>query len=88
MDAPIAIYEPRPVFKLKPAISFSGRLRMRFGSETIELVQHGRAHTGEDTAVCFPEKGVAFIGDLAFAGRDPLIQDRKGGSSFGLVTAL
>jgi cyclase len=88
MDAPIGIYDPRPKFQFKPAVAFSGELRLRLGSETIELIQHRRAHTGEDTSVSFPERGIAFIGDLAFAGRDPLIQDRKGGSSFGLVTAL
>lgn len=88
MDAPIGIYDPRPNFKFKPAIAFSGDLHMRYGSEMIVLVQHRLAHTGEDTSVCFPDKGVAFIGDLAFAGRDPLIQDRKGGNTYGLVTAL
>ena len=88
MDAPIGIYDPRPKFKLKPALAFSGELRLRAGSEPIELIQHSRAHTAEDTSVCFPDKGIAFIGDLAFSDRDPLIQDRKGGMTFGLVTAL
>jgi cyclase len=31
---------------------------------------------------------VAFIGDLAFIGRDPLIHRDKGGTSLGLVRAL
>jgi glyoxylase-like metal-dependent hydrolase (beta-lactamase superfamily II) len=88
MDAPIGIYDPRPTFKLKPALAFSGELRLRFGSETIELIQQSRAHTAEDTSVCFPDKAIAFIGDLAFSGRDPLVQDRKGGMTFGLIMAL
>jgi glyoxylase-like metal-dependent hydrolase (beta-lactamase superfamily II) len=88
MDAPIEIYDPRLKLKLKPAEAFSGELRLRVGSEPIELIQHSRAHTAEDTSVFFPEKGIAFIGDLAFSGRDPLVQDRKGGTTFGLVTAL
>ncbi len=88
MDAPIAIYESRPKLNLKPAISFDGQLNIRFGSEQIELIQYGRAHTSGDTVVCFPDKRVAFIGDLVFVDRDPLIQDRKGGYSFGLVTSL
>jgi glyoxylase-like metal-dependent hydrolase (beta-lactamase superfamily II) len=88
MDAPIGIYEPPPKLKIKPVLAFSGELRMPVGSEPIELIQHSRAHTAEDTSVCFPDKGIAFIGDLAFSGRDPLIQDRKGGTTFGLVTAL
>jgi len=88
MDAPIGIYDPRPKFKFKPALAFSGEIRLRAGSEPIELIQQSRAHTAEDTSVYFPDKGVAFIGDLAFSGRDPLVQDRKGGTTFGLVTAL
>jgi glyoxylase-like metal-dependent hydrolase (beta-lactamase superfamily II) len=88
MDAPISIYDPRPTLKLKPSLAFSGELRLRAGSERIELIQQSRAHTAEDTSVCFPDKGIAFIGDLAFSGRDPLIQDRKGGMTFGLVMAL
>jgi glyoxylase-like metal-dependent hydrolase (beta-lactamase superfamily II) len=88
MDAPIGIYDPRPKFKLKPALAFSGEIRLRIGSEPIELILHRRAHTAEDTSVYFPDQGIAFIGDLAFSGRDPLVQDRKGGTTFGLVTAL
>ncbi len=88
MDAPIEIYDPRLKLKLKPAVAFSGELRLGVGSEPIELIQHSRAHTAEDTSVYFPDKGIAFIGDLAFSGRDPLVQDRKGGTTFGLVTAL
>jgi glyoxylase-like metal-dependent hydrolase (beta-lactamase superfamily II) len=88
MDAPIGIYDPRPKFQFKPSVAFSGELRLRLGSEPIELIQHNRAHTAEDTSVYFPDKGIAFIGDLAFSGRDPLVQDRKGGMTFGLVTAL
>jgi glyoxylase-like metal-dependent hydrolase (beta-lactamase superfamily II) len=88
MDAPIGIYDPPPDFRIKPALAFSGELHLRIGSEPIELIQHRRAHTAEDTTVFFPDKGIAFIGDLAFSGRDPLIQDRKGGMTFGLVTAL
>jgi glyoxylase-like metal-dependent hydrolase (beta-lactamase superfamily II) len=88
MDAPIGIYDPRPTIKLKPALAFSGELRLRAGSEPIELIQQSRAHTTEDTSVCFPDKAIAFIGDLAFSGRDPIVQDRKGGMTFGLVMAL
>jgi glyoxylase-like metal-dependent hydrolase (beta-lactamase superfamily II) len=88
MDAPIGIYDPRPTFKVRPALVFSGEIRLRAGSEPIELIQQSRAHTVEDTSVCFPDKGIAFIGDLAFSGRDPMIQDRKGGMTFGLVMAL
>jgi cyclase len=88
MDAPIGIYDLRSTIKLKPALAFSGELHLRAGSEPIELIQKSRAHTTEDTSVCFPDKAIAFIGDLAFSGRDPIVQDRKGGMTFGLIMAL
>jgi cyclase len=92
MNAPSSLYStgatsiPMPDFA--PAISFSGQLNLRFGSETIELFQCGPAHTSGDVIIVFPDKGVAFIGDLIFVHHDPLIQRCKGGYSFGLVTAL
>jgi cyclase len=72
----------------RPAEVFSGRFRFMFGEDVVELLNFGAAHTGGDTIVIFPASGVAFIGDLVFGERDPLIQDQKGGYSFGLVRAL
>ena len=38
--------------------------------------------------VYLPEQKLAFVGDLLFVGRDPLIHRQKGGTSFGLVQVL
>ena len=54
----------------------------------IRLLYFGRAHTSGDLVVYVPEHKIAFLGDLAFVGRDPLIHRHKGGNSFGLAAVL
>lgn len=54
----------------------------------IDLRHFGPAHTDGDTCVLFPDLGVAFVGDLAFVGRDPLVHRQKGGTVFGYVKTL
>jgi glyoxylase-like metal-dependent hydrolase (beta-lactamase superfamily II) len=92
MNAPSGLYlaevTARSMPEFHPAIAFDGRMTLRFGTETVELVAFGPAHTGGDVAIIFPSRGVAFIGDLVFVHDEPLIQSYKGGYSFGLVTAL
>ena len=44
----------------------------------IDMRHFGPAHTDGDTCVLFPDLGVAFVGDLAFVGRDPLVQLAEG----------
>lgn len=92
MNVPSSIYPSEATSRalpgFHPAIAFDGRIMLQFGSETIELISCGPAHTSGDIAVYFPARGVAFIGDLAFVHNEPLVQSYKGGYSFGLVTAL
>jgi glyoxylase-like metal-dependent hydrolase (beta-lactamase superfamily II) len=92
MNAPSDIYSPGPtstaMLYFHPAVSFEGQLNLWFGSETIELFQYGPAHTSGDVIICFPVRGLAFIGDLVLVHHDPLIQSEKGGYSFGLVRTL
>jgi len=71
-----------------PNQTFTDKLVLDFGGEVIQLLHFGPAHTSGDVVVFFPKEKVAFIGDLAFIGRDPLIHRQKGGSSFGLVKNL
>jgi cyclase len=52
------------------------------------LLYFGPAHTSGDLVVYLPDQKIAFVGDLAFLGRDPLIHRQKGGTSFGLVQTL
>jgi cyclase len=61
---------------------------IQVGSENIQLYFFGPAHTSGDLVAYFPAEKVAFVGDLAFTGRDPLIHRVKGGSSTGLLEVL
>jgi glyoxylase-like metal-dependent hydrolase (beta-lactamase superfamily II) len=56
--------------------------------ESVRLFHFGPAHTSGDVVVYFPAEKVAYVGDLVFIGRDPLIHRQKGGTSFGLVKNL
>ncbi|MCX6565691.1 MAG: MBL fold metallo-hydrolase [Candidatus Aminicenantes bacterium] len=58
------------------------------GGESFTLIQAGPAHTGGDTVIVFPKEKAAFIGDLAFIGRDPLIHRAKGGTAAGYIASL
>jgi cyclase len=54
----------------------------------ISLFHFGPAHTSGDTIILFRNEKVAFVGDLAFTGRDPLIHRQKGGTSIGYIATL
>jgi cyclase len=71
-----------------PEVTFSKKMKLHLGDKTVELFHFGPAHTSGDVVVFFPEEKVAFIGDLLFLGRDPLIHRHKNGNSFGLVKNL
>lgn len=75
-----------------PNITFSERLSLYLSSvlrgTRIDLLYFGPAHTDGDAVIYFPDERVAFIGDLIFIGRDPLIHRHKNGNSFGLVKVL
>ncbi len=58
------------------------------GGRKVELLYFGPAHTSGDVVVYVPAAKVAILGDLYFAGRDPLIHRHKNGNSFGLVKVL
>ena len=77
-------YLPNITFSERLSLYLSGDLR----SKRIDLLYFGPAHTDGDAVVYFPDERVAFIGDLIFIGRDPLIHRHKNGNSFGLVKVL
>jgi glyoxylase-like metal-dependent hydrolase (beta-lactamase superfamily II) len=58
------------------------------GGRNVRLLYFGPAHTSGDAVVFCPQEKVAFLGDLFFAGRDPLVHRHKNGNSFGLVKVL
>jgi len=71
-----------------PNLTFSEKLKLYSGNKVIKLLYFGPAHTSGDIVVFFPEEKVAFLGDLLFLGRDPLVHRHKNGSSFGLIKTL
>jgi glyoxylase-like metal-dependent hydrolase (beta-lactamase superfamily II) len=71
-----------------PTRTFTEKLDIDLGSEHIQLLHFGPAHTSGDTVVFFPARKLAFVGDLVFIGRDPLIHRYKGGTSSGLIKTL
>ena len=71
-----------------PTRTFSEKLDLDLGSERIQLLHFGPAHTSGDAVLFFPARKVAFVGDLVFVGRDPLIHRAKGGTSTGLIKTL
>ncbi len=75
---------PNMVFSERLSLYLESSLR----SKRIDLLYFGPAHTDGDAVIYFPDEKVAFIGDLIFIGRDPLIHRHKNGSSFGLVKVL
>jgi len=61
---------------------------MTLDSVRLELLYFGPAHTSGDLVVYLPDQKIAFVGDLVFVGRDPLIHRQKGGTSIGLAQNL
>ena len=82
-----AFESPQPRAYL-PSMTFAEKLILRSGDARIDLLYFGPAHTNGDAVIYFPAERVAFIGDLMFLGRDPLIHRAKNGTSFGLVNVL
>jgi glyoxylase-like metal-dependent hydrolase (beta-lactamase superfamily II) len=81
--------EEQPFLKdYLPNQTFASDRTLKSGDDVIDLRNYGPAHTGGDAVVYLPGESVAFVGDLAFIGRDPLIHRRKNGNSFGLVKTL
>src|SRR4030066_1715101 len=66
----------------------SGGPEYDLGGRKVQLIHFGPAHTSGDAVVFCPQEKVAFLGDLFFAGRDPLVHRHKNGNSFGLVKGL
>jgi len=81
--------EEQPFLKdYLPNQTFASDRTLKSGDDVIDLRNYGPAHTGGDAVVYLPDESVAFVGDLAFIGRDPLIHRRKNGNSFGLAKTL
>jgi len=66
----------------------SGGPEYDLGNLKVQLLYFGPAHTSGDAVIFCPQEKVAFLGDLFFSGRDPLVHRHKNGDSFGLVKVL
>ncbi len=77
-----------PVLNYLPCITYKQELLLRSGKIAVHLLHFGPGHTSGDSVVYLPEEKVAFLGDLIFIGREPLIHRQKGGNSFGVVKIL
>lgn len=51
-----------------PTVTLSERMTLHRGSREIQILFMGRAHTGGDVMVYFPQDKVVFTGDVAFSG--------------------
>lgn len=71
-----------------PSRTFTTEMSLPLAGVTVRLLHFGPAHTDGDVVVFLPQEKVAFVGDLVFLGRDPLVHRHKRGSSAGLVTTL
>ncbi len=71
-----------------PTDVFKDKLSLKVGPRKVLLEHYGPAHTSGDTVVYIDDERTAFVGDLVFIGRDPLIHRAKNGSTAGLVANL
>jgi glyoxylase-like metal-dependent hydrolase (beta-lactamase superfamily II) len=71
-----------------PNHTFSGEMEIDLGNERIRLLHFGPAHTSGDIVLFLPDSKLAFVGDLVFLGRDPLIHRHKNGTALGLIKNL
>jgi len=51
-----------------PTITFNERMTLHRGAREIQILFLGRAHTGGDVLVYFPNERLLFTGDVAFSG--------------------
>ena len=71
-----------------PTETLTGDRQLTIDGLRLNLHYFGPAHTNGDIVIHLPERKIAFIGDLVFLDRDPLIHRHKGGTSFGLIHTL
>ena len=71
-----------------PTTTFTDRFSLLDDLDRIDLYHFGPAHTDGDVVVVFPEKGVAYVGDLFPARAVPVIDLQRGGSGLAFPETL
>jgi glyoxylase-like metal-dependent hydrolase (beta-lactamase superfamily II) len=72
----------------EPTVTFTDTMTVVSGTTMLHLTHYAAGHTDGDVVIHIPSQKLAFVGDMVFVGRNPLIHLHKNGSSFGLVKAL
>jgi cyclase len=80
-------FDPKPA---KPTTTYDGRERVvRLGGVEVRVLHLGRAHTGGDSVVYFPDVKVIATSDAVTTGATGPLADYAGGGSFpGFATVL
>jgi glyoxylase-like metal-dependent hydrolase (beta-lactamase superfamily II) len=68
-----------------PTLSFTDRMNIDLGGETVELIYVGPSHTEGSTLVYLPERKILFAGDVLFTDFHPFMGD---GDVVGWVKTL
>ena len=71
-----------------PTTTFTDRFSLLDGLDRIDLYYFGAGHTDGDIIVVFPEKGVAYLGDLFPSRATPVIDTDNGGSGVAFPDTL
>ena len=71
-----------------PTRTFSDTLTLLDGVDRVELHHFGASHTDADAVVVFPDKGIAFMGDLFANTAPPYVDAAAGGSAAGYPDVL
>src|SRR5262245_60575617 len=73
---------------LHVARTVTDKLTLLSGADEIDLYYFGRGHTNGDLVVVFPQKRLAYLGDLFPAKAAPLVDPAAGGSIVALADTL
>jgi glyoxylase-like metal-dependent hydrolase (beta-lactamase superfamily II) len=85
-EAKLALY--REIRIMPPHILFTGKLTIRLGGETAEVVFPGPAHTDDNAWVYFPGQKVLHMGDMIFNKLHPYIDWQAGSNTANWIAQL
>jgi cyclase len=85
-EARLALY--RELRLVPPPILFTGKLILRLGGETVEIVFPGPAHTDDNAWVHFPGQKVVHMGDMVFFKLHPYIDWQAGSNTANWIAQL
>ena len=77
-----------PNARFLPTETFRQSMTLLDGIDRIELHHFGAAHTNGDVVVVFPEKGIAYLGDLFARTGVPRVDRNLGGSGLAYPSTL